>query len=138
MLDAAIAIAAEAHKGQVDKSGRPYILHPLRVMDSVQSDDEKIVAVLHDVVEDSDWTLLALQEAGFPSHIVWAIDALTKKQGEDYRNFTERVSQNTIATVVKIADLRDNMDITRLPLPLTEKDHARLDKYARALRYLGG
>ena len=138
LIEAAIAIAAEAHKGQVDKAGRPYILHPLRVMEQMRSDDEKIVAVLHDVVEDSAWTLSALQNAGFPSHIVSALDALTKRDGENYQDFIERVNCSPLAKAVKMADLRDNMNIARLPLPLTSKDHERLAKYARALRYLEG
>jgi len=138
LIEAATAIAVEAHKGQVDKAGRPYILHPLRVMEQMRSDDEKIVAVLHDVVEDSAWTLSALQNAGFPSHIVSALDALTKRDGENYQDFIERVNCSSLAKAVKMADLRDNMNIARLPLPLTSKDHERLAKYERALRYLEG
>jgi len=138
LIEAAIAIAVEAHKGQVDKARRPYILHPLRVMEQMRSDDEKIVAVLHDVVEDSAWTPSALQNAGFPPHIVSALDALTKRDGENYQDFIERVNCSSLARAVKMADLRDNMNIARLPLPLTSKDHERLAKYERALRYLKG
>ncbi len=136
MLDIAISIAAHAHLGQVDKAGRPYILHPLRVMSAMDTDEQRIVAVLHDVVEDSEWTLTALEDAGFSAHIISALDALTKREGEDYHVFTQRVAHSDLATAVKSADLRDNMDITRLSHPLNDKDFERLAKYRRALSYL--
>ncbi len=134
-LERAIEIAASAHAGSIDKGGQPYILHPLRVMLSVQSSDERIAAVLHDVVEDTDWTLEALRDEGFSVAVLNALDALTKREAEDYMDFVRRASQDAIARKVKLADLRDNMDLSRLPSP-SERDHARLAKYQRALRLL--
>lgn len=138
MLGTAIKIAAAAHEGQYDKGGRPYILHPLRVMAQMQFDDERMVAILHDVLEDSTITADDLLEADIPIHVLCAIQALTRNEGEDYHAFTERVSWNALATRVKIADLRDNMDTTRLASPLSDSDIRRLQKYHRALVYLQG
>ena len=136
MLERAISIAVEAHSGQVDKGGHPYILHPLRVMMAVSSTEEKIVAVLHDVVEDSSWTFEALSEEGFSDEVVTALKSVTKtSESEDYDSFIERAKRNAIGKAVKIADLRDNMDITRIT-NLTEKDSLRLTKYQRALQRL--
>ncbi|HBH86070.1 MAG TPA: GTP pyrophosphokinase [Syntrophaceae bacterium] len=131
-LERAIAIACEAHEGSIDKAGAPYILHPLRVMMHMDSKHERIVAVMHDVVEDNEqWTLRRLQEEGFEQDIVDAIDALTKRDGETYMEFIRRVSRNIIGRKVKIADLEDNMNIMRIG-NLTEKDTQRIDKYHRA------
>jgi len=136
MLERAISIAVEAHSGQVDKGGHPYILHPLRVMMAVSSTEEKIVAVLHDVVEDSSWTFEALRKEGFSEEVITALESVTKtSESEDYDSFIERAKCNAIGKAVKIADLRDNMDITRIP-NLTEKDSLRLTKYQRALQRL--
>lgn len=132
LLKKAIAIAEKAHAGQVDKAGKPYIGHPVRVMNAVQSLDEKIVGVLHDAVEDSDLTLDDLSAQGFPAHLIEAIDAITKREGEEYEAYLKRVTRNPIALRVKIADMTDNMDITRFSAP-TEKDFARLRKYQTVL-----
>jgi (p)ppGpp synthase/HD superfamily hydrolase len=134
-LERAIAIATEAHRGQKDKYGAPYILHPLRVMARVNSDAEKIVAVLHDVVEDTDWTLDRLRQEGFSAEVIEAIDRVTKREGEPYEDFVKRSGGNPLARRVKLADLEDNMDIRRLQT-VTDKDIDRLNKYLRAWRYL--
>ena len=132
LLEQAIQLAVQAHHGQRDKVGQPYILHPLRVMLRMETDWERIVAVLHDVVEDSDCTLQRLQDAGFPADVVTAVDCLTKREGEDYDTFIQRAKSNPIARRVKMADLEDNLDQSRLPR-VTEADHKRLEKYQRAL-----
>lgn len=135
-LNRAIAIAAEAHAGQNDKAGKPYILHPLRLMAAMTYEDARIVAVLHDVVEDGDgWTLDRLREEGFSDHEVQAIDALTRRRGEEYADYITRLSGNALAVEVKRADLRDNMDLNRL-VPRTDEEWDRYAKYARALAYL--
>ena len=134
-LERAIAIAAKAHAGQVDKSGAPYILHPLRVMLRLKGTEERIAAVLHDVVEDCGITLDELRREGFAEEIVIAVDAVTKRDGETYEAFVARAAANPIGRRVKMADLEDNSDLSRLPNP-TEKDRERLKKYASAIAYL--
>lgn len=135
LLEAAIQIAVQAHAGQKDKSGEPYILHPLRVMARLQTLEEKIVGVLHDVVEDTPWTPGRLKEQGFPDRILEALDCVTKRDAEAYDEFVARSASNSIAIRVKIADLEDNMDLRRLP-HLTPKDHERLAKYLAAYHLL--
>jgi len=136
MLERAIEIAVEAHKGQLDKGGSPYILHPLRVMMSVNGESEKIVAVLHDVVEDSDWTFEALLTDGFSNEVIEALKSVTKKSdNEDYDSFIQRAIRNPIGHKVKIADLRDNLDVNRIA-ELGEKDLQRINKYKKALKIL--
>lgn len=134
-LDQAISIANKAHAGQLDKAGQPYILHPLRLMLKFQAKDEMIVAVLHDVVEDSSFTLESLKDYGFSEVIINAIESLTKNKGETYEDFISRVSSNNLAKKIKIEDIRDNLDLTRLD-KITEKDLARVEKYHRALKLL--
>lgn len=134
-LDQAISIATKAHAGQLDKAGQPYILHPLRLMLKFQAKDEMIVAVLHDVVEDSAFTLESLKDYGFSEVIINAIESLTKNKGETYEDFISRVSSNDLAKKIKIEDIRDNLDLTRLD-KITEKDLARVEKYHRALKLL--
>ncbi len=131
LLDTAIQIAAQAHAGQKQRNGEPYILHPLRVMMRVHTEDEKIVAILHDVLEDTPWTAEQLKVRGFPAHILHALDCVTKRHGERYEDFVTRSASDPIAIRVKLADLEDNMDVRRLP-ELTEKDHTRLNKYLAA------
>lgn len=136
VLPWAISAAAEAHFMQVDKGGHPYILHPIRVMMAMQTVQEKIVAVLHDTVEDgamSEFTLI--DYAG--GTVAAAVMALSRKDGESYKEFILRVKQNDLARRVKIADLKDNMDRSRIPNP-TEQDESRWKKYAKALATLEG
>ena len=131
MLEKAMKIAEKAHAGQVDKGGHPYILHPKRVMESCETEAEKITAILHDVLEDSDLTTEDLKEEGFSEEIMGALLCLTHKDGEAYMEYIESVCQNPLAAKVKLADLKDNMDISRIPNP-TERDFARLEKYRKA------
>ena len=107
-LEDAISIAADAHKRQFDKAGAPYILHPLRMMMRMTSEAAMMTAILHDVVEDSDWTLEGLREVGFSEEVLTAIDGATNRSGESYEQFIERAATNPIARQVKIADLEDN------------------------------
>ena len=130
-LEDAIQLAVQAHRGQKDKAGAPYILHPLRVMLRMRSDVGRMVAVLHDVLEDTQHTLLDLQQAGYPQRVLEALDCLTRRENETYEEFIERVKANPLARKVKIADLEDNMDIRRISDP-QEKDMERLKKYRRA------
>jgi (p)ppGpp synthase/HD superfamily hydrolase len=134
-LELAISIAIKAHAGQVDKAGQSYILHPLRVMLKFQAEEEMIAAVMHDVIEDSELSLEELSKHGFSEMVTEAIDSLTKRKGEEYESFIMRVSENTLATKIKIEDIKDNMDLTRLN-EVAEKDLDRIKKYHRALRML--
>ena len=137
-LPRAIEIATEAHKGQFDKAGNEYIGHPLRVMEMGKTEEEKIVGVLHDVVEDSDWSFERLEAEGFAPEIIAALKCVTKiSENENYDAFIERVKKNPLATAVKINDLTDNMDIRRLPY-LSDKDVKRLKKYLKAYKRLTG
>jgi len=139
-LARAIEIAAEAHVGQLDKAGMPYISHPLRVaLDFIRSGDEKraIVAVLHDVLEDGDFSAADLRREGFSSEIIEAVLALTRPAEEDYTAFVRRAAANELARPVKIADLRDNLERTRLAKLPAEKRESLLAKYEGALGLLG-
>jgi (p)ppGpp synthase/HD superfamily hydrolase len=127
-LEQAISLAAKQHEGQVDKANAPYILHPLRVMLNVPTIQHKIVAVLHDILEDTETTIEDLYQFGFQEHIIDAIVALTKKQGETRLEAAQRARQNPIARVVKLADINDNMDLSRIQSP-TVKDFERLKEY---------
>jgi len=134
-LERAIAIAAEEHEGQLDKAGEPYVLHPLRMMLAVTTPEARMAAVLHDVVEDTPVTLEQLRAEGFPAAVVEAVEALTKREGEEYEAFIRRVAPNPIAREVKLADLKDNSDLSRIAEP-TEKDRVRIEKHRRAIAYL--
>ncbi len=135
-LERAIEIAYLVHEGQKDKSDADYIHHPLRVMERGKTVIEKICGVLHDVVEDSDWTAEDLRNEGFSEEVISVIKCLSKEtENEDYDVFIERVAKDPIAIRVKLNDLLDNMDITRLN-ELNEKDLNRLNKYLRAYRKL--
>lgn len=134
-LEKAIRIAAAAHEGQVDKAGSPYILHPLRVMLRVPSPEARMAAVLHDVVEDTPWTLDQLQAEGFPPAVLQAIDSVTRREGESYEDFVRRAAQDPVGRLVKRADLLDNLDLSRIETP-TAKDHERVAKYRNALKIL--
>lgn len=136
-LEKAIAIAATAHQGQVDTGGSPYILHPLRVMLKMSTDVERIVAVLHDVLEDTNVTEEFLREVGVNDTLIQAIDSVTRREDESYKSFIVRANSNPIGRVVKIADIEDNMDLSRIPT-LTQKDYDRIEKYRKALQVLQG
>ncbi|WP_419872930.1 GTP pyrophosphokinase [Candidatus Pristimantibacillus sp. PTI5] len=130
-LTEAIILAATMHKGQYDKGGLTYILHPLRVMLKASDDETRIVSMLHDIVEDTAMTLENLKELGFSERVVSAIDSLTKRDGETYPDFIQRVKSNELGTHVKLLDIEDNKDLTRIPNP-TQKDFDRIAKYEKA------
>jgi hypothetical protein len=134
-LERALAIAVQAHAGQLDKAGAPYILHPLRVMLQMDTNEERIVAVLHDVVEDSEWSLERLRAEGFSDPVLRAIDSVTSRVGEPYDSFVLRAGRNPIGRRVKLANLHDNCDLRRIATP-TDRDHARIEKYRRAIELL--
>jgi (p)ppGpp synthase/HD superfamily hydrolase len=133
-LERAIAIAAKAHEGVTDRANAPYILHPLRVMLRLTDPDQRIAAVLHDVVEDNAaWPLERLRGEGFSEAVLSAVDALTKRDGEEYEAFVRRAAAHPLAARVKLADLDDNLDRTRFEgRTLTEEDFARFERYERA------
>lgn len=134
-VESALEIAAAAHAGQIDKAGQPYILHPIRVMLSVKNGDERIAAVLHDTVEDTHVTFDDLVSAGFSAAVIDAVRALTKTDGESRIEAAFRAVRDPIARQVKLADVSDNMDLSRIPSP-TEKDYARLEEYKQAREIL--
>ena len=131
----AYEIAKKAHLGQVDKAGEDYIKHPEKVASFVSSDEEKSVAYLHDVIEDTELTLEDLREYGFSEEVLKAVDIITKKRGQDYQTYLNSVKENKLARVVKLADLRHNSDLTRL-INITEKDVERREKYQKAIDFL--
>lgn len=130
----AIKLMFELHKNQFDKGEIPYIFHPWHVAESMLDEKRTIVALLHDVVEDKKITISELLKEGFDVEIVEAIDILTNKE-EDYFEYIKKVSTNEIARDVKIADLKHNMDLSRLS-NVTEKDLLRIEKYKKCLKYL--
>ena len=131
----AYKIAAEAHEGQIDKGGNPYINHPLAVAQLVKTEIEKTVALLHDVIEDTPITLQYLEEVGFSRDIIAAVDCITKRESETLSSYLARVKSNSVATSVKIADLTHNSDLSRIPAP-AHKDFDRLERYKRELDFL--
>lgn len=135
LLEKAISIATQAHAGQTDKSGKPYILHVLRVMMKGKTEEEMMCGILHDLVEDTDWSFEKLKEEGFPEAVINALELVTRKNNESYSDFIERITGNDLAIRVKLNDLEDNMDVRRLN-KVTEKDAERLSKYIKAYNYL--
>jgi len=151
-LENAIKIAVEAHTGQVDKGGNPYILHPLRVMLSLDKEEERIVGVLHDVVEDcAGWSWERLEAEGFSEEIIQALKSVSKTPEEEaeyqslpedqrlahYLRFIERAKANGIGRQVKAADIKDNLDISRIT-DIFQRDVERLKRYKLAMNALGG
>ena len=140
-VERAITYAVEAHFGQKDKSGRPYILHPLHVMMQMETDTERVVAILHDVTEDSECTLKSLHSSlNITEEIHNALFALDKNNFEDYMQMIIAIKMNPIARKVKIADLEHNMDIRRVlgREQMDDKDKDRMAKYFKAWSYLKG
>jgi (p)ppGpp synthase/HD superfamily hydrolase len=135
MLDLAIEIALNVHKNQLDKGGSPYILHPLRVMEAVDTEQEKIVAVLHDVVEDSCMSYLMLARKGFDKEVLDALDCLTRRCGESYNQYLDRIKPNPLARKIKLADLEDNSNLDRIP-NFGVEDYLRVKKYQKAIKRL--
>jgi len=136
LLEKAIHLAVEAHFHQKDKAGNPYIEHPIYVMNSVDDIREKIVAILHDVVEDTDYSLDQLRSLGFPEEIVEAVDAISKRVGETTHEYLDRVKVNTLALAVKKADMRHNSKFERLTYLPKEKAVHLFSKYYDAYNYL--
>ena len=139
-LARAVAIAIDAHALQRDKSGLPYLLHPLRLAERLQSQNEKIVAVLHDVLEDTDYTADRLSDDGFAPAVIAAVRALTRGTDESYASFIVRLSTDPLAAAVKRADLIDNFNLPRTLLRPNrlEKDLSRLARYALSFQLLAG
>ena len=131
----AFEIAKTAHAGQTDKAGLDYILHPLQVAAEVTTDEEKAVALLHDIIEDTDVTASELLAKGLPDNVVEAVKALTKKHNQNYAAYLAGVKKNRLATAVKLADLKHNSDLSRLER-ITQKDRERAEKYRKAIEYL--
>ena len=138
-LERAIEIAARTHAGQTDKGGAPYILHPLRVMLRVMlrvaPGAQQIVAVLHDVVEDSDVTFEDLEREGFAAEVISGLRSVTKVAGESYEDFVARAARDPVGKAVKLANLMENSDLSRIAEP-SQKDLERVEKYGRAIAYL--
>jgi len=130
-IEDAILWATEVHRGQVDKSGNPYILHPIRVMMRMTSPEARIVAILHDTIEDSDHTLDDLRELGYDEPIIAAVDAISRREDESYEEFIQRLKPNPLARRVKLGDLLDNMDLRRANPVVAEKDAERLAHHQR-------
>ena len=135
MVDLALSIARKAHEGQLDKAGVDYIEHPIYVASQVDTEEEKAVALLHDVIEESPVSAEGLLQAGLPETVVTAVQVLTKKKEQDYQTYLETVKKNPLARVVKLADLKHNSDLSRLS-SITEKDRERLKKYKKAIDFL--
>jgi (p)ppGpp synthase/HD superfamily hydrolase len=129
-LERAIEISVSAHKGQKDKADKPYILHPLRLMFKMQTENEMIAAVLHDVVEDTDWTIEKLEGEGFNEEVINAVRLLTHNKKAPYKKYIEVIKTNKIALKVKLADLEDNLDIKRIAHPKF-RDYARIAEYLK-------
>ena len=134
-LDKAIKLACNAHAGQKDKAGKPYILHPLRLMLNFQNKQEQVVAVLHDTIEDSDMTLEDLASFGFSELTIDALDCLSKRKNEEYEDFIKRIVPNELARKIKIEDIKDNLDLTRIE-SINSEDLKRVLKYHNSLRIL--
>jgi (p)ppGpp synthase/HD superfamily hydrolase len=135
LLEKAIKIAVQAHEGQKDRYGKPYILHVLRVTFSGKDRKEQICGALHDVVEDSDWTTDDLLKEGFPAEIVEVVRLMTIEKGDDYQQKIDELEGNRLAIQVKLNDLQDNMDLRRYDL-LEEQDRHRVNKYLKAWKQL--
>lgn len=138
LLERAIALALDAHRGQTDRQGQPYILHPLHVMMQMDSEPEMIAAVLHDVIEDTDLTLDDLRAEGFSEQVLTVVELLTHdKETTSYEDYVRRLKSNPMARKIKRADLHHNMDIRRIK-HMSDADKTRLEKYHRAWRILAG
>lgn len=135
IIEKSLAIALKAYAGQKDKAGKAYILHPLRIMSKMASEYEMSVALLHDVIEDSDYSAEDLLAEGIPHEVVEAVTLLTKIDGETYDQFIDRVIGNALASKIKLADIEDNINLLRLE-SVREKDLERVAKYHKAWKKL--
>ena len=130
-LEDAIQLAVEAHRGQRDRHGHPYILHPLRVMFRLETETDRIVGVLHDVIEDTSYTEDDLRKMGYSEEILKALDSVTRREGEAYEEFVLRSKANSIGRRVKLADTEDKMDVRRMG-QITPKEAERLERHRKA------
>ena len=135
MTKQAINLMYEKHKNQFDKAGMPYVLHPLHVAESMQDENRATVALLHDIIEDTDVTFEQLVQMGFPQEVIDALKCLTHHEAVDYFDYVKNIGTNPIATDVKLADLEHNSDLTRLN-SITEWDLLRIEKYKKSIEYL--
>ncbi len=135
-LVTAMKLCADAHQGQTDKAGNPYILHPLKVAATGKNLNQVVLGFLHDVVEDTAYTLLNIVEQGFPEFIVQALDAISKRENETREEYLYRVAQNELATIVKQYDLNDNSDPDRLALLEKDQSEKLIQKYKEARNIL--
>lgn len=135
MTNKAMVLAYEAHQGQYDKSGLPYVFHPFHLAEQMDTEEAVTAALLHDVVEDTDYTLEDLRSMGFPDTVTDALALLTHDPSVPYMEYVERLKSNPIARSVKLADLTHNSDLSRLPV-VTEKDLERVEKYRKAIKLL--
>lgn len=135
LVEKALQIALDAHSGQVDKAGMPYIMHPIAVAAQQKTEDAFVVGLLHDVLEDSEYTEEDLEAQGIPKHIIEALLRLTHDKGKPYFSYINRIKFNELAKAVKLADLRHNSDLSRLQ-HVSEDDKKRVEKYAKAIEIL--
>lgn len=136
LTNKAMILAYEAHKGQKDKAGIPYIFHPIHLAEQMHDEISTCVALLHDVVEDTDMTIAQLEQM-FPAEVIEAVKLLTRSKEQTYMDYIKCVKQNSIATEVKLADLTHNMDETRIPQSEDrEKIVSRLSRYKKAKAFL--
>lgn len=132
---AALKLCFDAHKNQTDKSGMPYVFHPFHLAEQMKDEDTTIVALLHDVVEDTDYTIADLKRMGFPTNVLEALELLTHNDGTPYMEYVAKIKDNPIAKVVKLADLEHNSDLSRLDA-VNEKALKQKEKYGQAIRLL--
>lgn len=132
---AALKLCFEAHKNQTDKSGMPYVFHPFHLAEQMKDEDTTIAALLHDVVEDTDYTIADLKQMGFPTNVLEALELLTHNDGTPYMEYVAKIKDNPIAKAVKLADLEHNSDLSRLDT-VDEKALKRKEKYGQAIRLL--
>ena len=135
MTNKAMVLAYEAHQGQYDKSGLPYVFHPFHLAEQMDTEEAVTAELLHDVAEDTDYTLEDLRSMGFPDAVTDALALLTHDPSVPYLEYVERLKSNPIARSVKLADLTHNSDLSRLPV-VTEKDLERVEKYRKAMNLL--
>ena len=135
MTKVALDLCFKAHKEQRDKSGMPYVFHPFHLAEQMKDEESTIVALLHDVIEDTDYTLDDLEEIGFSGNVLAAIALMTHEDGVPYMDYVAKIKTNPIAKAVKLADLRHNSDLTRLD-SVTQKDRERAEKYLTAINLL--
>ena len=135
MTKKALKLCFEAHKEQSDKSGMPYVFHPFHLAEQMQDEESTIVALLHDVIEDTEYTLDDLRKMGFNDSVLAAINLMTHEDGVPYMDYVEKIKANLVAKTVKLADLRHNSDMTRLDV-VTPRDQERAEKYLAAINLL--